>query len=165
MTTALKRIEDSIFSIRKISISNLSREDECDAYHGTNFVLDQRNIKFRKAKITPKKVGQFVTLWRRNSNGNTEPFNVNDEFDFYLIVTEENDQFGFFFFPKDILSEKQILTNDNRTGKRGFRVYPDWSKTENKQAEKTKFWQQDYFINLTSEAEHIQKFSLIFAQG
>ncbi len=161
MIDELKRIEKSIFKISNLKITNLLNEKECEEYSGFNFCLDKINVKFRKAKITPKKVGQFVTLWRRNSNKETEPFTAKDNFDFYIIVTEQDDEFGFFFFPKSALSKNQILTTNEKVGKRGFRVYPDWTKTENKQAEKTKSWQCEYFIDLNNEVESIQKFNLI----
>lgn len=120
--------------------------------------MNQLNLKFRKAKITPKKVGQFVTLWRRNANKQTEPFNETDNFDFYIITVDEEGKFGFFIFPKSVLIERQILTTSQKEGKRGFRVYPDWTKTENKQAEETQIWQTKYFINLaTNKQKNIEK--------
>lgn len=161
MINELKRIEESIFTINNLKITNLLNEIECEEYSGFNFCLDKLNVKFRKAKITPKKVGQFVTLWKRNSDKQTEPFTANDNFDFYIIVAEQDDEFGFFFFSKSVLIKNQILTTNEKVGKRGFRVYPDWAKTENKQAEKTKTWQSEYFINLNNEVESIRKFNVI----
>lgn len=165
MVDALTQIENSIFKFKGLKITSISSEKECEEYFGLNFLVDKLNVKFRKAKITPKKVGQFVTLWKRNSEKQTEPFSINDIFDFYIIATEQGEQFGFFFFPKSILSQYQILTNNGKIGKRGFRVYPDWTKTENKQAEKTKSWQSKYFINLNNELESVQKFNLILTSS
>ena len=162
MIDELKRIEKTIFKISNLKITNLLNEKECEEYLGFNFCLDKLNVKFRKAKITPKKVGQFVTLWKRNSNKQTEPFTANDNFDFCIITTEQDNEFGFFFFPKSVLIKNQILTTNVKIGKRGFRLYPNWTKTENKQAEKTKSWQSEYFIDLNNEVESIQKFNLIF---
>lgn len=153
MIDELKRIEDQIFNRYNNKITKLTKDLECDEYLGYNFQIQELVIKFRKAKITPKKVGQFVTLWKRNSKKETRPFHVNDTFDFYIIAAEQNKRFGFFLFPKQILSEKQILTNDRKEGKRGFRVYPSWTETTNKQAEKTKGWQTQYFIELTNPNE------------
>src|SRR5690606_26490451 len=143
-------------------LTNITQDQECEEYSGFNFQINQLNLKFRKAKITPKKVGQFVTLWRRNSEKQTEPFNETDNFDFYIIVVEQEERFGFFIFPKNVLIERQILTSNQKEGKRGFRVYPNWTKTENKQAEKTQNWQINYFINLTNnEQKNIEKFKAI----
>lgn len=148
----LKLIEDLIFKTNNQKIKALTKDLECEEYFGFNFQIDKLNIKFRKAKITPKKVGLFVTLWKRNIENKTEPFNENDNFDFYIITTKQQDNFGVFIFSKKILIEKQILSSQNKEGKRGFRVYPSWTKTENKQAEKTKNWQTKYFIELTKSS-------------
>ncbi len=162
MNEELKRFENSVSKVIGQKFTNITQDQECEEYFGFNFQIDKLNLKFRKAKITPKKVGQFVTLWKRNSEKQTEPFNENDNFDFYIIVTEQEEKFGFFIFSKKILSEKQILTTNPKEGKRGFRIYPDWTKTENKQAEKTQSWQTNYFIDLTnSEQKNIEKFKSI----
>lgn len=147
MINEIKKIEKLLFGTTPSQISNLIEELEAKEYFGYNFQTEQLNFKFRKAKITPKKVGQFVTLWRRNSKNETEPFSDSDNFDFYIIATEENENDGFFLFPKNELIKRQILTANSKAGKRGFRVYPNWTKTENRQAEKTQVWQTRYFIN------------------
>lgn len=153
MIKELSRIEDVIFKTLQLNLSNIETDLECEEYFGYNFSLTTLKIKFRKAKITPTKNGQFVTLWRRNSEGKTEPFNASDNFDFYIIAAEKDTQFGFFIFPKKVLVEKQILTINQKEGKRGFRVYPNWDEPESKQAEKTKSWQTKYFIDITNHNE------------
>lgn len=84
-----------------------------------------------------KKVGQFVTFWKRNENGITEPFSQNDEFDFYVINMMGENNIGQFIFPKSVLIEKAIVKTDKKDGKRGFRVYSIWDTANNKQSEKT----------------------------
>ena len=103
------------------------------------------------AKITPTKTGQFVTIWKRNENGITEPHNLSDKFEFYIIATREETKFGVFIFNKTVLSENKILTNKKDEGKRGIRVYPTWSLTTNKQAQKTQNWQTKYFVEISNE--------------
>ncbi|MEG1022689.1 MAG: MepB family protein [Myroides sp.] len=146
MTNDLQQIELHLSHLTNKKIIDFAIDAECLEYSGYSFKLDDLKIKYRQAKVTPKKVGLFVTLWKRNNENKTEPFNVNDPFDFYIIATKQEDYSGFFIFPKDVLSEKGILTNSKKEGKRGFRVYPDWTKTENNQATKTKAWQVAYFI-------------------
>lgn len=146
MTNDLQQIELHLSQLTNKKITDLAIDAECLEYSGRNFKLDDLKIKYRQAKVTPKKVGLFVTLWKRNNENKTEPFNVNDPFDFYIIAAKQKDSSGFFIFPKDVLSEKGILTNSKKEGKRGFRVYPDWAETENNQAKKTKAWQVAYFI-------------------
>lgn len=148
MITELEQLQNSVFSKLGLIISNLEPDCECEEYFGHSFRLDQFSIKFRKAKITPKKIGQFVTLWKRNPESKqTEPFTSKDLFDFYMIFCECNNKSGFFFFSKEILIQKNILTTLSKDGKLGFRVYPIWDSPENKQAKKTQNWQKDFFID------------------
>lgn len=162
MTEELKHIQDSIFHILGLPIIDLTEDGECKGYDGYNFQIGTFKIKFRKAKVTPKKIGQFVTLWRRNAAKQTEPFHINDDLDFYLIATRDNERFGFFFFPKHVLGKNFILTDSNKIGKRGFRVYPDWDIPISKQAQTAKAWQTAYFIDLTKNSSTaIEKFNLL----
>ncbi|WP_322969482.1 MepB family protein [Faecalibacter sp. LW9] len=162
MIKELNKIESLFIKNYGQKITNLTIENECDEYFGFNFQIEKLNFKFRKSKITPKKVGQFVTLWKRNSEKQTEPFNENDNFDFFIFVSEQDEKFGFFIFSKKLLIEKNILSSRLKEGKRGFRLYPTWVKTESKQAEKTQSWQTEYFINLTNnEQNDIEKLKSI----
>jgi len=157
MLSLLEQIELQLSQLTNKKITDFVTDDECLEYLGCSFKLDDLKIKLRQAKVTPKKVGLFVTLWKRNSENKTEPFSVNDPFYFYIIAAKQEDNFGFFIFSKDILSEKNILTNSKKEGKRGFRVYPDWTETENNQATKTKAWQTNYFINCSQNIHIISE--------
>ena len=162
MIKELNKIESLFIKNYGQKITNLTIENECDEYFGFNFQIEKLNFKFRKSKITPKKVGQFVTLWKRNSEKQTEPFNETDNFDFFIFVSEQDEKFGFFIFSKKILIEKNILSTQIKEGKRGFRRYPTWVKTENKQAEKSQSWQTEYFIDLkNNEQNNIEKLKSI----
>lgn len=162
MIKELEHIE-RLIQYNRQTITNITKDQECEEYLGYNFRVGRLNIKFRKAKITPKKTGQFVTLWKRNIEKQTVPFDVNDNFDFYIIATAQDDRFGIYLFPKTVLGEKQILTKEQKEGKRGFRIYPDWAKTTSVQAEKAKSWQTKYFLDLTNEEEqNISKFNRLF---
>lgn len=128
-------------------ITELSTE-EGKEYGACTFKLNGKVIKFRVAKVTPKKTGQFVAIWRRNDQGVTQPFEAIDEIDFMVISTRKGNHFGQFIFPKAVLIHHGIITNNQKEGKRGMRVYPPWDKAENKQAEKTQSWQLKYFLNI-----------------
>ena len=162
MLSELKKIENILFRNSPIEIFDLVEDKEAKDYAGCDFKTAHFNIKFRKAKITPKKNGQFVTLWKRNSNNETQPLDESDNVDFLIIVTEENNNYGFFLFPKNELLKRQILSRKQKEGKRGFRVYPSWTKTESKQAEKTQSWQTHYFVEVTSEFIDHQKQIYLF---
>lgn len=152
MITQLEQLQNSVFSKLNVIISHLQPDLECEEYLGHSFQINQLSIKFRKAKITPRKIGQFVTLWKRNPESKqTQPFTSEDPFDFYMIFCDHDDKSGFFFFPKQILIRKNILTTLSKDGKRGFRVYPTWYSPENKQAEKTQNWQKNFFIDFSDD--------------
>jgi len=150
MINIFNKIEKLLSANPLSKASNLMEEEGAKEYFGVNFQVDQLNFKFRNAKITPKKVGLFLTLWRRNSENRTEPFKKSDNFDFYIVAVEENENHGFFLFPKNELAKRQILTTNLKEGKRGFRVYPNWIKTESRQAVNTQIWQSVYFVDLAN---------------
>jgi hypothetical protein len=162
MISEIKTLETKILKPLNLAISDIIQDLECEDYFGFNIKINQLNIKFRKAKITPNKIGKFVTLWKRNLIGETEPFNINDDFHFYIIASTENEKSGFFLFPKFTLENHQILTNEKKLGKRGFRVYTNWDYPDSKQALKSKIWQSEYFIDLENNLkENIKKFKNI----
>ena len=149
----IELLNKAVFQVCGVELENVETELESQEYFANIFELNKQKVKFRMAKITPTKIGQFVAIWKRNENGITEPNNVEDKFEFYIIGTRENEKFGVFIFDKTILSENKILTNGNVEGKRGIRVYPNWSKTENKQAQKTQNWQTKYFVEFGNGTE------------
>lgn len=144
----LELIDNSVFKPLRLELKNVEIELENQEYFAHNFKLGEQNVKFRTAKITPTKTGQFVTIWKRNEKGITEPFNITDSFDFYIIAARKDNKFGLFIFPKLVLYENRILSDRTRDGKRGIRVYPTWDLTTNKQALKTQLWQTKYFLEI-----------------
>lgn len=98
-------------------MTELEKETESQAYLAHNFLLNGLNIKFRKAKITPTKIGQFVTLWKRNEKGITEPYDISDKFEYYIIATRQTENFGLFIFPKSVLYEHKILSDKTKRRK------------------------------------------------
>lgn len=123
-------------------------ENESSEYGACHFKLNGSEIKFRVSKITPAKTGQFVTIWQRDEQGLTQPFNETDDLDFLVISSRGNEGFGQFIFPKAVLVNKGIISGNDKEGKRGIRVYPPWDKPTNKQAEKTQSWQTKYFFHI-----------------
>lgn len=120
-------------------------DKESKAYKGCSYQLDGVKIIERTAKITPTKIGQFVTCWKRNTDGITEPHKQSDNFDFFYIKVINEEKSGVFKFPKIALIKNGILSTEKKDGKRGFRVYPIWDKPVSKQAIKTQQWQLNYF--------------------
>jgi hypothetical protein len=149
----LTEVRTKVYDKCSLLITNLSEELEGKEYNACQFELSERRIILRSSKITPKKVGQFVTFWKRNEKGVTEPFKETDKVDFFVINARSNDSFGQFVFPKYELIRKGILSTENKDGKRGFRVYPKWDKPQSKQAAKTQNWQLDYFYEIDSNVD------------
>ena len=146
LETVIQYIEDSIYKKTNLVLSDLHIEKEGKAYQACYFKLNHKVIHSRLAKVTPKKIGQFVTFWKRNSNAITEPYNEEDDLDFLVINVKFKNRFGQFVFPKSILIKKGIISTSKKEGKRGFRVYPIWNIAKNKQSIKTQKWQLDYFL-------------------
>ena len=153
--SAIELIDKLLFLPLGLKMTNVEKELEGHEYSAHNFQLDGQNVKFRIAKITPTKTGQFVTTWRRSDKGITEPFNISDNVEFYVIATRKYENFGAFIFPKEILYKNKVLSGKISSGKRGIRVYPPWDLTTNKQAQKTQQWQVKYFIELSPSAKSI----------
>jgi hypothetical protein len=59
-------------------------EAESAEYGACSFQLNRLAVRFRTAKITPTKTGQFVTLWKRTEAGPIAPYEEADEIDFVL---------------------------------------------------------------------------------
>ncbi len=157
----LIEVKSKIYDKLSLVISKVSNELEGTEYDACQYELNGIKIISRSSKVTPKKVGQFVTFWKRNQNGETEPYSEIDQFDFYVINAKSEDRFGQFVFPKSELINKGFITSERKGGKRGFRVYPIWDKTLNKQAEKTQKWQLNYFYEI-GETIDLKKVSELY---
>lgn len=151
--TILEKSNVALCEKCNFKISNFEVDKESKNYNACTFELNNLKIIFRKAKITPTKIGQFVTLWKRNKEKITEPFSVSDEFDFVIIYVKAENNSGQFVFPKSVLIENGIISSDKKEGKRGFRVYPIWENAINKQAIQTQKWQLNYFVKTNSGEE------------
>ncbi|MDW3208614.1 MAG: MepB family protein [Reichenbachiella sp.] len=149
MIDPILSFKKSFYDSHGIIISCFQKEKESQEYGACRYEINGKKIISRNAKITPKKVGQFVTVWKRSSEGITQPFEESDNFNLLVINVRNEDQLGQFVFPKSILIEKGIITSNKKEGKRGFRVYPPWDEPTNSQATRSQKWQIGYFI--TSE--------------
>ena len=149
LTEDLIIAKETLYDCCNFEITAPEPEPESADYEAYRFYLNGKSICYRKAKITPTKTGQFVTLWKRNTTGITAPFDFLDTIDFVIISVRKDDLLGQFIFPKSILLEKGIFSTDTKEGKRATRVYPLWDETTSKQAQKTQKWQLDYFYEIT----------------
>ncbi|GGW96030.1 mep operon protein MepB [Streptomyces malachitofuscus] len=123
-------------------------EPESAEYAAYAFTLDGRSVRFRAAKTTPTKVGQFVTFWQRSDEGPIRPFHADDGVDLLIVSSRDDNGFGHFVFPLEVLCRRAIVSRNGSGGKRGFRVYPPWVTTTSRQARSTQQWQVQYFLSL-----------------
>ncbi|MCD6039996.1 MAG: MepB domain containing protein [Gammaproteobacteria bacterium] len=128
-------------------------EKESAEYGACTFKLNNFSVRFGVSKITPTKIGQFVTLWKRIGNSPIQPYDISDPFDFFIISTRKDDYFGQFIFPKSVLCKQAVLSVGEEGGKRAIRVYPPWDIALNRQAQKTQKWQLEYFLEVSQDKE------------
>lgn len=134
-----------VYHPAELICKNVTKELESQEYGALTLEMNRWHVKFRVAKITPRKIGQFVTLWKRIDKGPILPFDMTDAVDFFIISVRQGENFGQFIFPKKILQEKDIVSINGKGGKRAIRVYPPWDQTNNAQAKKSQAWQLKYF--------------------
>lgn len=155
---SIKGIPNDLITAKEILFDNNNFEysmpvieAESLEYGACTFKLNGLNVRFRIAKITPTKTGQFVTLWKRLNDGPIQPFDATDPIDLFIVSTRKDNRLGHFVFPMSTLIEKRIVTFNGKEGKRGIRVYPPWDATMSKQAQKTQNWQLAYFIEFEKQ--------------
>lgn len=153
MDNTIAYIEKEVYNKCGLEIADFKMEPESQEYAACQFKLNGCQVISRKAKITPKKQGQFVTFWKRFENGPIEPFNERDNIDFFIVNIRDESRFGQFVFPKSILIKKRVLTTSRKEGKRAFRVYPCWEEAANQQAKQTQKWQLNYFYEITPDMD------------
>ncbi|OME64972.1 MepB domain containing protein [Paenibacillus odorifer] len=140
--------QELVYNPCNLDCSDLIHEPHNADYGAYIFNLNALSIRFRVAKITPTKIGQFVTLWERIGDGPIQPYDISDPADLFVISTRNENHFGQFVFPKAVLGKQDILSNKGEGGKRALRVYPPWDNPTSRQAQKTQKWQLEYFLEI-----------------
>ncbi|QEU89640.1 MepB family protein [Streptomyces kanamyceticus] len=123
-------------------------EAESAEYAAHTFTLDGLSVRFRVARTTPTKVGQFVTVWKRSPGGPIEPYDAEDPVDLFVISARDDQHFGQFVFSMDALRRHGVVAVNGSGGKRAFRVYPPWVTTTNRQAGRAQEWQLGHFLDI-----------------
>lgn len=149
----LLEIQKKVYEPANLFCNNIMCEKESQEYGACSFEMNNKIINFRVAKITPTKIGQFVTMWKRIDNGPIMPYDLSDALDFFVIATHNGKHFGQFVFPKNILYEKGFISKDGKGGKRAMRVYPSWDIADSFQAKKTQAWQLIYFFEIQNNID------------
>jgi hypothetical protein len=136
----------SVYEPNGWQCEGLVLQKESAEYGACSFKLNDRIIQLRIAKITPRKNGQFVTLWKRIGTSSIMPYDLIDPVDLFIIFVQQGDQAGQFVFPKSMLLKKGIVSEKGAGGKRAIRIYPPWDKPASVQAKKTQVWQLPFFF-------------------
>lgn len=142
--------QDLIYKPNGFICKNSFQEAEGKEYGASTFEMNNYIIKYRKAKITPTKIGQFITFWKRVGTGPIVPYDNSDQFDFLIASVRTSHYFGQFIFPKAVLKQQRIIAENNVEGKRAIRLYPPWDIPLSPQAKKTQKWQLLYFFDTSS---------------
>jgi hypothetical protein len=142
----LQLAKELVYAPCGFEFMNFKFHIESAEYAACSFELNANKIEHRCSKITPTKIGQFVTIWKRNTEGITAPFDISDKIDFIIITARSGEKLGQFIFPVSILADKNIISRNDKSGKRGIRVYPPWDVPTSKQAQATQAWQLQFFM-------------------
>lgn len=123
-------------------------EDQNGGYESGTVAIGSELWRIRTARVTPKKPGAFVAVWTRDDSGATRPFGSDEAVDGLLVFVQEEERFGVFRFTASLLESLGITHSSSQPGKRGFRVYPRWSKNLNPQASRAQEAQSTAFTLL-----------------
>lgn len=127
------------------TVEIVSFEKQNNEYGGATALIDGVLHRVRVAKITPKKIGQFVAIWEKDCRGVNIPFSADASPNFLSVFVFLNDKAGVFTFPKEVLVKRGVYRLDEEVGKMAFRLYPPWDIPLSKVALQTQKWQLEYF--------------------
>lgn len=161
----LSAVIDLVYRPNGYDCSTPIEEAESAEYGAFALSLNGQNVRFRAAKTTPTKIGQFVTLWKRIGKGPIQPFDQSDPIDFFVISTRSGGSFGHFVFPKSVLVKRSFVAKNGIGGKRAMRVYPPWDKPTSQQALRTQEWQVEYFLDLSRDLPSLNKVRSLYQKS
>ncbi len=148
---ALTYVNKIFYEPNHLIINAIQEEAQNSDYGAGIFQLNSKSVRFRVAKITPNKIGQFVVFWEKDQANKNQAFSYEKATDLLVINTFTSDNhFGQFVFPKEVLVKQNILKTPTTKGKMAIRVYPRWEHPTSKQALETQKWQLAYFIEVNN---------------
>ena len=145
--TAFERFRE-IAGTRRGDAGQPQPEEQSGEYESGVVAIGSERWRLRTARVTPRKPGAFVAVWKRDELGETRPFGSDDPIDGLLVFVREDDRFGMFRFVASQLESLGVTRSAAHPGKRGFRVYPSWSVGLNRQALRTQAAQSSAFTIL-----------------
>ncbi|WP_201508770.1 MepB family protein [Psychrobacter alimentarius] len=149
-----------LFEPAGYAVEDVEPEIESIEYGALKFTLNGQRIIYRQAKTTPKKIGQFVTIWKReHPNSEIAPIDLKDGVDWVIIAANEGTNFGVFVFSAQLLAKKGVFSEESKVGKRAMRVYAPWTNPTAAQAKRTKNWQTKCFFDFESSDADLKSFT------
>ncbi len=147
--TIITQLTKQLYTPYKMSLTAICEEPQNAAYGAGTFQIASKTVRFRVAKQTPKKSGQFVAFWEKDRHNKNQAFSSEEAPDLLVITTfKDEHRYGQFIFPKAVLLKQNILRTNSNPGKMAMRVYPSWDPPTSKQAITTQNWQLPYFVDL-----------------
>lgn len=145
----ITQLTEQLYTPYNMVLTAICEEPQNAAYGAGTFQIASKTVRFRVAKQTPKKTGQFVAFWEKDCHNKNQAFAYEEAPDLLVITTFKNEHhYGQFIFPKAVLLKQNILRTDSNLGKMAMRVYPSWDHPTSKQAITTQNWQLPYFVDL-----------------
>ncbi|PFL03814.1 mep operon protein MepB [Priestia megaterium] len=161
---ALTYVNENFYEPNHFVIKAIREETQNSAYGAGIFQLNSKSVRFRVAKTTPNKVGQFVSFWEKDAAHKNQAFSYVKATDLLVINTfTSTNRLGQFIFPKEVLLKQKILKTETTKGKMAIRVYPIWDKPTSTQAMETQKWQLEYFVE-PNNLSH-QKFLKLYSES
>ncbi len=159
-------LDEQLYKPNNLMPTTLKEENFNQDYSGGTFTLAKKTIRFRVAKITPKKSGQFVAIWEKDPFGKNSAFDYSTAPDLLVVTCFKEQRLGQFIFPKQLLLQKKILKNQQQRGKMAFRIYPSWDHPTSKQAIATQVWQLPYFVTQdTAKKQFSDKIQTLYKEN
>lgn len=154
--SAFRYLVENVLIPSGCTVENIVREAEGIEYDAIIFQINGMTTLYRQAKKTPKKLGHFVTLWKReNGKEGIRPFDQGDGISGVFVAVDEGDQLGFFVFSAQDLIVNNVFSTNSQGGKRAVRVYAPWADPVAIQAKKTQRWQVKHFIFFDKKSKAI----------
>lgn len=149
---ALTYVNEIFYKPNHLIIKATQEETQNSGYGAGIFQLNSKSVRFRVAKKTPTKIGQFVAFWEKDADYKNQAFSYEKATDLLVINTFTcKNNFGQFVFPKEVLVKQNILKTATTKGKMAIRVYPSWENPTSKQAIETQKWQLKYFVEVNNK--------------
>lgn len=103
---ALSYVDKSLYTPNNLTITAFQEEAQNREYGAGTFQLISKSVRFRVAKVTPTKIGQFVAFWEKDQDNNNQAFSYEKATDLKQPPQKEKWQLEFILNGKFLLANK-----------------------------------------------------------